>query len=80
MESTATASKSLELLRTELLNNGFEIGESKFPNTVYAMKQAGIFRNGLGRIAIEYCAGNDHFLLMGHFYKTVGEVISYLNR
>ncbi|KAA5539132.1 hypothetical protein [Adhaeribacter rhizoryzae] len=79
MENTIAASKELELLRRELINSGFAVGESKFPHTVYAIKPAGMFKNGLGKMAIEYWAGREQFLMMGHFYKTVAEVISYLN-
>ena len=71
--------KELEALRAELISNDFEIGESKFPNTIYAVKKSGIFPNGLAKIAIGYWAGLEQFQMMGQFFKTPQEVISYLN-
>jgi hypothetical protein len=79
MENIVTSSKGLESLRIELINNGFGVGESRYPNTLYAIRQSGRFQNGLGKIAIEYWPGSDKFLIMGLFYNKLEEVLTYLN-
>jgi hypothetical protein len=79
MENIVTSGKGLESLRIELINNGFGVGESRYPNTLYATKQNGRFQNGLGKIAIEYWPSSDQFLIMGLFFDKLDEVLTYLN-
>ena len=78
MEDIITSSKKLEFLRTELLNNGFGVGESRYLNTLYATRQSGRLQNGLEKIAIEYWPGSDKFLIMCLFFNNLEEVIAYL--